>query len=84
MMGVCPMGYSNRTFCCPFFRWDERTRVHCEGGKISFPDPEAALIYIAGHCAEVQGWKECSIAQNLMRYYEREDESEGNRKAEKR
>ena len=51
MMGVGPMGYSNRTFYCPFFRWDERTRVHCEGGKISFPDPEAALIYIAGHCA---------------------------------
>ena len=37
------MGYSNKTFACPFFTWDERLAVHCEGGRVTFPDKEAAL-----------------------------------------
>lgn len=39
------MGYSHRTWACPFYRWDERCKVHCEGGCVAFPDREAAAEY---------------------------------------
>ena len=68
------MGYSNKTFTCPFFKWDERLCVHCEGGRPSFPDRKAAQEYIDRYCGGLDGWKDCSIAQNLLRYYERTEE----------
>ena len=68
--GGC-MGYSNKTFVCPFFRWDERLRIHCEGGRISFRDRQEAEEYIEHNCGELNRWRECSIARSLLRYYER-------------
>ena len=47
-------GYSHKTWACPFFRWDERLCVRCEGGCMSFPDR-----------------KSCTVAANLLKYYER-------------
>lgn len=67
------MGYSSKTFTCPFFRWDERMCVHCEGGQVSFPDKEAAQEYIDQYCASPDGWQTCSVASSLLRYYERTD-----------
>lgn len=67
------MGYSNKTFACPFFKWDERLCVHCEGGRPTFPDRAAATEYIDRYCADVNGWRDCSIAKTLLRYYERTD-----------
>lgn len=66
------MGYSNKTFICPFFKWDERLGVHCEGGKVVFPDRAAAEDYIDRHCG-AGGWRNCSVASSLLRYYERTD-----------
>ena len=43
------MGYSSKTFVCPFFKWDERLRVHCEGGCLSFHDRPEAEDYIDRH-----------------------------------
>ena len=60
------MGYSNKTFACPFFTWDERLAVHCEGGRVTFPDKEAALEYIDRYCASPAGWRECSMAAALL------------------
>lgn len=68
------MGYSNKTWACPFFKWDERLRVHCEGGTISFRDRQEAAEYIDRHCACVDGWKKCSLARSLLGYYERQEE----------
>ncbi len=67
------MGYSNKTFACPFFRWDERLRVHCEGGCVSFRDRQEATEYIDRHCADLKDWNSCSLACSLLRYYERTD-----------
>ena len=69
------MGYSNRTWSCPFFTWDERLCVHCEGGCVTFPDREAEQDYIRQYCAsrDAVGWKACSVAGNLLKYYERTD-----------
>ena len=65
-------GYTNRSWVCPFFKWDERLRVHCEGGRQVFPDGQAARDYAGRYCACMEGWKNCSVADNLLRYYERE------------
>lgn len=67
------MGYSNKTFACPFFKWDERLCVHCEGGRPTFPDRAAAQEFIDKHCGDINGWRTCSIAAVLLRYYERTD-----------
>ena len=71
-MGVSAVGYSNKTFACPFFKWDERLCVHCEGGRVTFPDKAAAQEYIDRYCA-AQGWQACTVASALLRYYERTD-----------
>ena len=67
------MGYSNRIWTCPFFTWDERQAVHCEGGRVVFQDREAIQEYAERHCASLNGWKDCSIACSLLRYYERKE-----------
>lgn len=71
------MGYSNKTFTCPFFRWDERLCIHCEGGRIAYPDRKTAEEYINRYCGSVVHWKECSVASNLLRYYERTEREAG-------
>lgn len=67
--------YWHKRWQCPFFRWDERLVVGCEGGKLRFPDKAAALAYMEQHCA-TQGWKQCSVAIALLAYYEREEKHE--------
>lgn len=64
------MGYSNRTWVCPFYKWDERLCVHCEGGKIRFPDRISLNEFVRLYCGTAN-WKTCSVAENLLRYYER-------------
>ena len=65
------MGYSNRTFFCPFFRWDERLGVHGECGRIMMPDRKAAVAFQERACASQEGWKGCPAAVALLDYYER-------------
>ncbi len=69
-------GYSNRNWCCPFFIWDERLAVHCEGGRLRFPDREAAEAYAARFCGGHVEWRGCTVARSLLRYYERKQEEE--------
>ena len=64
-------GYSHKTWACPFFHWDERLCVRCEGGCMSFPDREALAEYADRYCANLQDWKSCTVAANLLKYYER-------------
>ena len=69
-------GYSHKSWSCPFFVWDERLAVHCEGGRLRFPDWEAAGEFTNRFCAGGMGWKNCSVARNLLLYYEREQEED--------
>lgn len=68
------MGYSNRTWACPFYTWDERKKIHCEGGCLSFRDREGLAEYANRHCGSTEGWKGCTLAQSLMSYYDRQEE----------
>ena len=64
-------GYSHKTWACPFFRWDERLCVRCEGGCMGFPDREARAESADRYCANLQDGKSCTVAANLLKYYER-------------
>lgn len=67
-------GYSNRAWTCPFFRWDERLCVRCDGGCMNFPDRATLTEYADHYCASVEGWKGCTMAASLLKYYDRKDE----------
>jgi len=71
------MNDTHKTWSCPFFVWDERLAIHCEGGRPRFPDYEAAETYTRAYCANGLGWKRCTLAQNLLEYYRRQFEEEG-------
>ena len=70
-------GYSNRTWICPFFKYDKRLEVSCEAGKLCFPDREAVMDYAQHYCAQLNGWERCTLARALLRYYERQEENDG-------
>jgi hypothetical protein len=63
-------GYSNRIWCCPYFKWDKRQEVHCEGGAVAMTDRGLFLEYIERYCASVDGWQKCTIAQAMTKYYQ--------------
>lgn len=68
-------GYTNKFWSCPFFKWDEKLRVHCEGGVIRFRDRREAGEYQDCYCASLNGWKGCSVASSVARYYERTEQN---------
>ena len=65
------MGYSNRFWQCPYYKWDERQAMPGEAGKIKFPDRQAALDYMDCYCSNEINWKFCSLACMLSGFYER-------------
>ncbi len=70
-------GYTHRTWTCPFFKWDEKYKVHCEGARLVFPDKETEWEYTGSYCAGKNGWKNCSVAESLLKYYDRGDARAG-------
>jgi hypothetical protein len=69
------VSYHHRLWACPYFRWDERRKIHCEGGCVlSFPDGPALREYIDRHCASVSGYPSCTVAEMRAKYYERTEE----------
>ncbi len=67
-------GYSHLSWACPFFKWDEKQAVHCEGGKLIHPDQRAGKAYAAAFCANTAGWRDCTVARGLLEYYKRKEE----------
>ncbi len=65
------MGYSHVTWSCPYFGWDAKRVVKCEAGRIVFPDRAAEKEHVQQHCANVNGWHQCSLAVYLTGYYDR-------------
>lgn len=60
-----------RAYQCPFFRWEEKRKIHCEGGQLCFPDLDSMGEYIDKFCAKSPGWQSCSVAGNMQDYYRR-------------
>lgn len=67
-------GYSGRVWACPFFHWDEKKKVHCEGGGVSFQRKGTFVEYADRFCGQVNGWEKCTIARALIEQYEKERE----------
>lgn len=71
------MDYWHKAWTCPFFKWDDKQCVACEGGKLHFPDKESATEYMDAFCAgKDRAWEWCSIAASLLQYYERKEKSD--------
>ncbi len=64
-------GYSGRLWACPFFHWDERQGIHCEGGCITFQDERTYRGYAKQFCCGAKGWESCTVAKALVDQYER-------------
>lgn len=60
-----------KTYTCPFWKWEKEKAMSCEGCRMAFPDDGAKREYIERYCASLTGWEECSIAGNLLQFYER-------------
>lgn len=71
-----PMGYSHITWACPYFSYDAKRIVKCEAGRITFPDREAEREHTHAFCADVDGWKRCTLAALMSDYYERINDAE--------
>ena len=74
------MGYSNKTWKCPYYRYDEKRAMHCEGhSTVRFPDRRSIQEYTTAYCASY-AYRNCTIAKMIDEYYtrkEREDKSNG-------
>lgn len=66
------MSSTSRQIQCPFFLWDEKKKLHCEGGVLTLPGKETNR-YMDRYCAHMQGWKDCPIAKSLTAYYDSVD-----------
>ena len=63
--------YYAQPYSCPFFRWDEKKKLHCEAGCAVFPSVGALKEYSGAYCANVPGWRKCTLAAHLESLYER-------------
>lgn len=61
------MGYSNRVWRCPFFRWDKREEIHCEEGHTRvFRHQRELAAWAREHCGRETGWETCPTARALL------------------
>ena len=67
--------YYKLYWSCPYYHGNARCAVRCEGGEIRMPDTDAAKTYFREYCADLYGWRRCTVARAISRHYEaREDE----------
>jgi len=63
--------YSNKTWICPYYKYDRKLSVTCEGGKVFFPSSEAGRKFTDTYCASF-GYKNCCIAQMIDAFLTKE------------
>ena len=64
------MDYYHLQWQCPFFKWDEKQRIGCEGGILRFPSKGTCRAFAGKHCASADGWKHCTLANSMNEFYE--------------
>jgi len=67
-----------RAIHCPFWGAEllykkGENKISCEHGMLIFYDRESIEEYIEKYCDCPSGWKKCTLAASLIKYYERED-----------
>lgn len=66
-----------RAYQCPFFKWEGKREIHCEGGDLRFLDGLAMREYIDEYCALNPEWQGCSLAGNIAEAYKRKELENG-------
>lgn len=64
--------YSNKTWTCPFYGSSKKLSMNCEGGRLHFSSWADCSEYADRYCASYN-WRNCTVAQQLLRKYEREE-----------
>jgi len=64
-------GYTHKTWSCPYFIWDDKRMIKCEGGRLRFPDFATCSGFAENYCASLSGngWKNCCIARTVSLWY---------------
>ena len=60
---------------CPFYGKEKDGKLKCEAGTIRFPDRIARRELVYTYCASPDNYKNCTLCQMLMNYYERKEQS---------
>ena len=69
--------YWHKEWVCPFFMGATKKRIVCEGeSTFIFPDKDSATQYMDEYCSNINGYCKCTLADALLKYYERIDEHE--------
>ena len=63
-----------RTWCCPFWKFEDGLKVFCEGCRLHFQAAEARNDYVSRFCANVPGWEDCTVAQELILQEEKREQ----------
>ncbi len=63
----------HKTWTCPFFLWDGKKEISCEGGRICFHTSHSANDYMNAYCAGGNNWQQCTVAKALLKYYDEEE-----------
>ncbi len=57
---------------CPYYRrLSEAGSLHCEAGRLRFPDAPGRRAIVYRFCAHPEGYKACMLKVMLDEYYER-------------
>ena len=67
--------YYAMNWACPFYRWDEKRKIHCDGGTVGIRGNRDLLNYARKYCANVTGWEDCSLARALIEQNERREKN---------
>lgn len=58
------------TIQCPYWKRETEKKSICEGCTLRFAGEKERKAYMGKYCANIHGWKTCSIAMNLEQSYE--------------
>lgn len=61
-----------RTMQCPYLTYCKGYTVYCEAGTLRFTGYGTWDDYTRRFCADIDGWKRCTLAQAKGREYEAE------------
>ena len=70
------MDYFSFEWRCPYYKWNDKLGVRCEGGRMKLPTDEASREYIRQYCDDLNGWRRCTVARAITRFYEAKFEDE--------
>lgn len=67
-----------RMVYCPFWGSDlfdkkGENKISCEHGMLTFYNRNSIEEYMKKYCCSNDGWKKCTLAASLQKYYEREE-----------